>query len=191
MDSDDPDNEAGTRNYAESEAEEGDGVIQSDEENAENQENEPQTEQTEEKKEDEEETKTVVKPKRVVRNPQPKLNAETLKGPRGLKALNSYFKNVNYKGKGHEIEDLQVILKNYEHWCHRLFPKLPFDDCIKKLETLGYKKPVVTYIKKIRLGMEEEEDDVNRGIVDENDQEADDIPDGWFSFFILLEYITF
>ncbi|KAJ8945214.1 hypothetical protein NQ314_009283 [Rhamnusium bicolor] len=37
------------------------------------------------------ENKKVVKPKRVIKNPQPKLNEQTLKGPKGLAAIESYF----------------------------------------------------------------------------------------------------
>lgn len=93
--------------------------------------------------EDEDESqKKVVKPKRVVRNPQPKLNDQTLKGPKGIGVLSKYFENVQFKGKGYEEEDLNVLLKTYEYWCHRMFPKFPFEDCIEKLEKLGAKKTV-------------------------------------------------
>lgn len=90
-----------------------------------------------------ESNKKPVKTKRVVRNPQPKLNAERLKSKRGLEALESYFDRVKFKGRGHEEEDLAIILKTYEYWCHRLFPKYPFDECIDKIEKLGNKRPVV------------------------------------------------
>ncbi|RZC40069.1 Swi3 domain containing protein [Asbolus verrucosus] len=117
--------------------------------------------------------KETVKPKRVVRNPQPKLNAMTLKGKRGLTALPSYFDRVKYKGRGYEEQDLSVILKTYEYWCHRLFPKYPFDDCISKIEKLGSKRAVVTQIKKIRLDMIYE-DDIPI-INNDNDSEVEDI----------------
>lgn len=86
-----------------------------------------------------------MKPKRVIRNPQPKLDAERLKGPRGLAALEGYFKNVKFKGPKHEEEDLRKIMKIYEYWCHRMFPKYPFDDCLAKLEKLGTKRPVQVF----------------------------------------------
>lgn len=85
---------------------------------------------------------TATKAKRVVRNPQPKLNAETLKSSKGLQALPPLFEKIKFKGKGHEEEDLNILIKTYEYWCHRLFPKLPLDDCLAKIETLGHKKPV-------------------------------------------------
>lgn len=90
-------------------------------------------------------TKTT-KAKRIVRNPLPKLNVETLQSAKGLQALPSLFEKVKFKGKGHEEEDLNVLIKNYEYWCHRLFPKLPLDDCLAKIETLGHKKPVQVII---------------------------------------------
>lgn len=67
---------------------------------------------------------------------------EHISGPRGIAALESYFERVKFKGKGHEHQDLNVIMKTYEYWCHRLFPKFPFDTCIERLEKLGTKKPV-------------------------------------------------
>lgn len=81
-----------------------------------------------------------VKPKRVVKNPQPKLNAQTLKEPRGLLAVESHFERVKFKGRGYEEKDLNTLLKTYEYWCHRLFPKFPFDNCIARLENLGTKR---------------------------------------------------
>ncbi|KAJ3648832.1 hypothetical protein Zmor_020604 [Zophobas morio] len=121
----------------------------------------------------EEANKTTVKPKRVIRNPQPKLNAETLKGKRGLATLDSYFDRVKFKGRGHEEQDLGVILKTYEYWCHRLFPKYPFDECISKIESLGTKKPVLTHIKKIRFDMLFDD----KPILDkDDDSETDEIP---------------
>lgn len=93
---------------------------------------------------------TPVKPKKV-RRPQPKLNAETLKGKRGLHTLPKVFEKVRFKGPGHEEHDLVLLMKNYEYWCHRLFPILPFDDCLEKLETLGHKKPVQVKLFFIRF----------------------------------------
>lgn len=82
------------------------------------------------------------KPKRVIKNPQPKLNAETLKGPRGIHTLPQVFEKVKFKGKGFEEQDLNLLMKTYEYWCHRLFPKFSFDDCLAKIEKLGTKKAV-------------------------------------------------
>lgn len=78
----------------------------------------------------------------MIRNPQPKLNLETLKGKKGLLTLQGYFEKGKFKGKGHEEEDLRTMMKTYEYWCHRLFPKFTFDDCLDHLEKLGTKKGV-------------------------------------------------
>lgn len=91
--------------------------------------------------------------KKIIRNPQPKLNPQRLTGPRGIQVLSKSFKNVNLKGKGHELADLNTILGHLEHWANRLYPKSNFDDVLKRIEVLGHKKPVIANIKKIRLDM--------------------------------------
>lgn len=82
------------------------------------------------------------KPKRIIKNPQPKLNVETLKGSRGIHTLPQVFEKVKFKGKGYEEQDLNLLMKTYEYWCHRLFPKFSFDDCLARIEKLGTKKTV-------------------------------------------------
>lgn len=49
-------------------------------------------------------------------------------------------------GKGHEKEDLDLVLKKLEHWAYRLYPKFKFEDCLKKIEILGKKRPVMVCI---------------------------------------------
>uniref|UniRef100_A0A8D8TC35 TIMELESS-interacting protein n=1 Tax=Cacopsylla melanoneura TaxID=428564 RepID=A0A8D8TC35_9HEMI len=123
--------------------------------------------------------------KKVVRNQQPKLNPQRLTGPRGIQCIEQYFKNVKFKGKGHELHDLNTIMGNLEHWANRLYPKANFDDVLKKLEVLGHKRPVMTHIKKIRLDMiSEPEQDSNLVLSDNETSEqqpttrtADDIFD--------------
>ena len=93
---------------------------------------------------------------RMIKNPQPKLNPERLMGPRGIQTIEDYFQGWESKGKGREFDDLDVIMKNLEHWAHRLYPKLPFDNVIDVIANrLGKKKTVQTHMKKIRLGMVE------------------------------------
>ncbi|XP_023670913.2 TIMELESS-interacting protein [Paramormyrops kingsleyae] len=91
--------------------------------------------------------------RRFVRRPQPKLNAQRLTSERGLPALRTLFDSVKFKGKGHETEDLQLLMQKMENWAHRLYPKLQFEDFIDRLETLGSKKEVQTCLKRIRLDM--------------------------------------
>lgn len=85
--------------------------------------------------------------------PVPKLDVSRLLGPRGLPCLNAEFENVNFRGKGHESEDLDFLMANLEHWAHRLFPRMMFDDCLEKIEKLGHKKEIQTCMKKLRMGM--------------------------------------
>ncbi|POI25313.1 hypothetical protein CIB84_010937 [Bambusicola thoracicus] len=91
--------------------------------------------------------------RKTVKRSIPKLDAHRLVSERGLPALRHMFDNVKFKGKGHEAEDLKTLLRHMEHWAHRLFPKLQFDDFIDRVETLGNKKEVQTCLKRIRLDL--------------------------------------
>lgn len=94
------------------------------------------------------------KKRRIIKNPQPKLNPERLMGDKGIQTVEDYFKDWESKGKGKEFDDLDVVMKKLEHWAHRLYPKLPFDNVIDVIANrLGKKKTVQTHVKKIRLGM--------------------------------------
>ncbi|XP_045762644.1 putative uncharacterized protein DDB_G0282133 [Maniola jurtina] len=90
------------------------------------------------------------KASRVIKNPRFILNPARLTGPRGIQVIPEHFKDFKFKGKGHEKEDLDLVLKKLEHWAYRLYPKFKFDDCLKKIETLGKKRPVMVHLHKIR-----------------------------------------
>jgi TIMELESS-interacting protein len=47
------------------------------------------------------------------------LNVERLKGPRGIIAIDDFFQNMKFKGKGYEKQDLDNVMKRLEHWAHR------------------------------------------------------------------------
>ncbi|XP_018408326.1 PREDICTED: TIMELESS-interacting protein [Nanorana parkeri] len=91
--------------------------------------------------------------RRAVKRPQPKLDANRLTSQRGLPALRHLFEDTKFKGKGHEAEDLRVLLRQMENWAHRLYPKLQFEDFLNRLETLGNKKEVQTCLKRIRMDL--------------------------------------
>ncbi|XP_042330911.1 TIMELESS-interacting protein isoform X1 [Sceloporus undulatus] len=91
--------------------------------------------------------------RRAVKRPLPKLDAQRLISERGLPALRSMFDNIKFKGKGHEEADLQTLIRHMEHWAHRLFPKLQFEDFVDRVERLGNKKPVQACLKRIRLDL--------------------------------------
>lgn len=57
----------------------------------------------------------VIKVKRKLQT----LNVERLKGPRGIIAVEDFFQNIKFKGKGHEKEDLNDVMNRLEHWAHR------------------------------------------------------------------------
>jgi TIMELESS-interacting protein len=54
--------------------------------------------------------------------------------------LNSVFQLL--EGKGEEFRDLDLVMKRMEHWAHRLYPKLPFEDVMNRISILGKKKTV-------------------------------------------------
>ncbi|KAJ8248720.1 hypothetical protein GJAV_G00227000 [Gymnothorax javanicus] len=91
--------------------------------------------------------------RRSVKRPQPKLDSQRLVSERGLPALRTLFNNVKFRGKGHETEDLRLLMQKMENWAHRLYPKLQFEDFIDRVESLGSKKEVQTCLKRIRLDM--------------------------------------
>ncbi|KAF3828580.1 hypothetical protein GH733_004570 [Mirounga leonina] len=94
-----------------------------------------------------------IPPKRRVKRNIPKLDAQRLISERGLPALRHVFDKAKFKGKGHEAEDLKTPIRHMEHWAHRLFPKLQFEDFIDRVEYLGSKKEVQTCLKRIRLDL--------------------------------------
>ncbi|CAG2202261.1 TIPIN [Mytilus edulis] len=77
----------------------------------------------------------------------------TLTGERGIPILPKVFEKVKFKGQGNEAQDLRIIMRYLEHWAHRLFPMMPFDEVLERIEKLGTKKEVQTCIKKMRLDM--------------------------------------
>ncbi|XP_024118962.1 TIMELESS-interacting protein [Oryzias melastigma] len=91
--------------------------------------------------------------RRSVKRPRPKLDSQRLISEKGLPALRSLFHNVHFKGKGHEAEDLRLLMQKMENWAHRLYPRFQFEDFIDKVEKLGAKKEVQTCLKRIRLDM--------------------------------------
>lgn len=91
-----------------------------------------------------------IKVRRIVKNPQPKLDVPRLASSKGLSELAKQGKKLKLKGKGHELEDIDEVLKTISLWSHRLFPKLTFDDFIARCEDFKKAKPLVS---KLRHGM--------------------------------------
>lgn len=92
--------------------------------------------------------------------------------------LPTWFDHIQLKGKGHESEDLNAVINRLEQWTHRLFPRYTFDDAIDKLEKLGKKNEVKVMLKRIRMGLEDN-DFVTQteDVVDEPPPTLDDVFD--------------
>ncbi|XP_072031506.1 uncharacterized protein [Amphiura filiformis] len=128
------------------------------------------------------------RPRRMVhRKPIPKLDPVRLTSDRGLPTILNHFEKIKFKGKGHEVSDLNTLMMTMEHWGNRLFPKMTFDEIIERIEKLGRKKPVQVCLRKIRMDMplldedfveREEDDDVIRGETEETneDEQLPDLP---------------
>lgn len=123
--------------------------------------------------------------KNTTKRTMPKLDATRLTGERGMAILPKAFERVRLKGRNHEAEDLKIIMHTLQHWGHRLFPKMTFDEILERVERLGAKKEVQTCLKKIRLDMPvlasdmvgDEEDTVQRQ-GDENEAVSSQRQDG-------------
>ncbi|XP_022199621.2 TIMELESS-interacting protein [Nilaparvata lugens] len=127
----------------------------------------------EEKKDDQPEKK------KRKQSQRPRLNIlRLMDNNTGLLAAERMFKDVKFKGKGHELEDLNLIMKKMEIWAHKLYPSFDFDDCLAKLEKLGNTRSVATYVKKLRMGLEDDivtpqhdDEDVNENTNNDNTEE--------------------
>lgn len=65
-----------------------------------------------------------------------------LTGERGFKVLKDEFPLIKFQGRGHEASDLKLLLSRYEHWAHRLFPKMTFQDVLGRIDKLAGDKEV-------------------------------------------------
>ena len=77
---------------------------------------------------------------------------DRLTSERGLYAVVNEFPRLEFGGEGHEKQDLKLLLKNYEHWGNRMFPKLRFNDLLEKIESFGSKKEIKDCMSHIRRG---------------------------------------
>lgn len=141
-----------------------------------NQNNEQNSGSNEEKIE-ENKNKVEVKVRRIVSRPQPKLNADKLMTKTGIAQLPELFQNVKFGGKGRELNDLNLLLFKLEHWAHRLFPSLTFDDFIEKVEQIGSKRPLKTFVSKIRYDLPLNLDPEEEVVEMESEDEPQTIPD--------------
>uniref|UniRef100_A0A182WGA1 TIMELESS-interacting protein n=1 Tax=Anopheles minimus TaxID=112268 RepID=A0A182WGA1_9DIPT len=113
--------------------------------------------------------------KKTVKHPRNMLNEAKLCGPRGIIALKDHFKDFKFRGKGHEASDLNRLMRHYEHWAHRLYPKFHFDDCMTKIEKLGHKKQVQMYMNKYRSGQLQQELDEAAAVHSDEEPDANQL----------------
>ncbi|TMW54876.1 hypothetical protein DOY81_000109, partial [Sarcophaga bullata] len=128
--------------------------------------------------------------KRAVLNPRPRLNVEVLRGPRGLHTIEDYFKDIKYKGKGHEKEDLDEVMRRLQHWGHRMYPTYKLDDVLTNIERLGKKKPLQVHMSRYRLGMLESmknHGEINEEMDDDEDQPPNVADEPYDEFDALLD----
>ncbi|KAM7285396.1 TIMELESS-interacting protein isoform X2 [Ixodes scapularis] len=91
------------------------------------------------------------KVKNVVRRPQPKLNVDRLTSAKGLPVLIEMTKTTKFKGKGHELEDLDTILGVLDHWAHRTFPRFHSEFFYQRLESLGKKRQLQANMSRLHV----------------------------------------
>lgn len=124
---------------------------------------------------DDDQKKVVTPTVKRAKNQAPRLTTALLKGPKGAHTIEKYFQGFKFHGKDHEKEDLDRIMKRMEHWCHRLYPKFNFDDCLAKIENLGNKRDLQVFLRKYRLGEISADDDFKTPeFVNDNDDDDDD-----------------
>lgn len=124
------------------------------------------------------------KPKRSL-NPRQRLTEENLTGKRGIQTIENYFKDIKYKGKGHERTDLDEVMKRLQHWAHRMYPTYKFEDVLNRVEVLGKKKSLQVHMHKYRMNMLQPDDEPIQD-ADEEPKETQDLDEPFDEFDALL-----
>lgn len=52
---------------------------------------------------------------------------------RGFRYLRTHANQIQFKGPGHEVEDLDSLMLFYREWSHYLFPESKFTDFVTKV----------------------------------------------------------
>ena len=107
-------------------------------------------------KKPETENKDEKEKKKVTRKPQIKLDPEFLvDGPRGLRRLYKHMvvdadKNLQLKGKGHEVSDLNRVMKVMRGWHFEAMPKLEISYFAERLQKVGNDKATKAFMSRLR-----------------------------------------
>ncbi|KAG7661362.1 CSM3 [[Candida] subhashii] len=75
----------------------------------------------------------------------------------------------------HEYNNLLSVLQFYQLWCHGLFPKATFKDCIHLIRGLGSKSPQLRLYRRELIEAELAKLRVEKGIVDPSNEEHHEI----------------
>ncbi|KAL3120787.1 hypothetical protein niasHT_008079 [Heterodera trifolii] len=116
-----------------------------------------------------EETEKELKKKAKPRKPRLTLTERELLGEKGIPALKATFDNYKFPEEMDPYQRLNILLGKMEFWAHNLFPSMTFNDCLKRFEQLGKKRIVKNGMRRLRLGMPL--DDENVGKDDEKEEE--------------------
>ncbi|KAJ6218917.1 hypothetical protein RDWZM_004729 [Blomia tropicalis] len=112
--------------------------------------------------------------KSIVVKPRLILKEKHLMSRKGLAALPDVLSNAKFKGSGHELDDLRLLLSKSRHWAHRVFPTLRFEDFVEKSEKLGSKKRVRLFANRIVRNEEVRYADDLSDLVKSDNEDGDD-----------------
>ncbi|KAJ3054807.1 hypothetical protein HK097_000732 [Rhizophlyctis rosea] len=79
----------------------------------------------------------------------PKLDAARLLSAKGLPRLKELSTKVRFKGKGHEVEDLQKLITFYQIWGHELYPSAPFRQVVEKTEKVCHERQLKVFLSSV------------------------------------------
>lgn len=109
----------------------------------------------------------------------PNLNKNYQKVVRTIRKKDKEFQRVSKPSKSakyqHEYDNLESVLQFYQIWCHNLFPKARFKDCIQLLRRLGRTSPQLKLYRRELVELELNKIRVEKGIIDDNQLSDDDI----------------
>eukprot|EP01006_Ploeotia_vitrea_P047432 TRINITY_DN67124_c8_g1_i1.p2 TRINITY_DN67124_c8_g1~~TRINITY_DN67124_c8_g1_i1.p2 ORF type:complete len:276 (+),score=137.28 TRINITY_DN67124_c8_g1_i1:48-875(+) len=96
------------------------------------------------------ETAAVTSKKKKRAAAAPKFTVETLFGPTGVPKISQHMPKLKLKGKGHERSDLRKLMIAYRDWATAMFPSMPFDDLVARIEQFGSTKEAKANIANLR-----------------------------------------
>lgn len=103
----------------------------------------------EEKKDDDEKVEDLKREKRA-RNIKP-FDEDLLISAPGLQRVHEEFPLLcKFRGRGSEAQDLQRLMSMYREWAFQLHPGLSFPDVLSRMETLGSRAKIRTWLDNAR-----------------------------------------